>query len=621
MDDKRPESELPKPESLEPSADNDDEEITAELVAYLDGELDQHGHERVATKISLDAGVRSEADALKKTWDLLDYLPRPEPSANFTERTVEKIEPLRQSGATGSINGAAPAKSDSAPVVSRSARSAPVAAPSAALTTAPPRSRFARLGRGAVFLLILGCAGLAGYLVRGLAVERLHQVRSAGTGRQDPFGAAVAREPAPLPVRRRFEVPGRPGQSRSIRRGTGRPHQRGRSMKAIGMLTLFLGMLGVALAAGSTAPDDVGFLRSQYALLQSLPPARQQQLRELDNGLHELDKEQQDRLRKVMDGYNCWLAQLSEKDRKRVVEAATAEERLEIIRKLKDREWLETLPKAYRDKYAKTEKGPDRLRLIELWREEQHERRLEWAYVRRSWDDIWEAIKNDKLPPQFTVEFRDQIDAYARNLESQLPPSESERLRKAREKMQEDRTLFRYLGILVEFAQFPLLPGKSDGIVRKFEDLPILDREAIFAHRKKGVKDPAKAAPPKDLQAPNAPVGRWPDYAIAVMEYCQQHRFAMPVPLGPTKKAEMPADLEAFISQKLEPALLKAEKGRDVEAARRDQARLKEAEGKWPDYPRAVMDLARHYKLYMPGWMLPGDPKVWERFRPKPAKK
>src|SRR5207248_1470231 len=45
---------------------------------------------------NLDPTWRAEAAALKRTWDLLDYLPQPEPSPHFTERTMSRLEPLRQ---------------------------------------------------------------------------------------------------------------------------------------------------------------------------------------------------------------------------------------------------------------------------------------------------------------------------------------------------------------------------------------------------------------------------------------------------------------------------------------------------------------------------------------------
>jgi len=65
----------------------------ADLVAYLDGDpsLDRETARKIETRISLDPILRAEADTLKRTWDLLDYLPRPEPSPNFTHRTLDKV--------------------------------------------------------------------------------------------------------------------------------------------------------------------------------------------------------------------------------------------------------------------------------------------------------------------------------------------------------------------------------------------------------------------------------------------------------------------------------------------------------------------------------------------------
>jgi hypothetical protein len=63
----------------------------ANLVAYLDGEL--HGAEAAAleAKLSLDPAARAEADALRRTWQLLDFLPRPAPSPTFTSMTISRL--------------------------------------------------------------------------------------------------------------------------------------------------------------------------------------------------------------------------------------------------------------------------------------------------------------------------------------------------------------------------------------------------------------------------------------------------------------------------------------------------------------------------------------------------
>jgi anti-sigma factor RsiW len=68
---------------------NDDDR--AELVAYLDGELGEDASQAFEARLSRDKRLRAEADALKKTWEMLDFLPRAEPSASFTHRTLERL--------------------------------------------------------------------------------------------------------------------------------------------------------------------------------------------------------------------------------------------------------------------------------------------------------------------------------------------------------------------------------------------------------------------------------------------------------------------------------------------------------------------------------------------------
>jgi anti-sigma factor RsiW len=67
------------------------EEDRATLVAYLDGELDEEAARQVEARISQEPAVRAEVESMKRTWDLLDYLPRAEPSPTFTHRTVSMV--------------------------------------------------------------------------------------------------------------------------------------------------------------------------------------------------------------------------------------------------------------------------------------------------------------------------------------------------------------------------------------------------------------------------------------------------------------------------------------------------------------------------------------------------
>jgi anti-sigma factor RsiW len=74
---------------------NDDER--AELIAYLDGELELTDAEAVERKLNGDPRIRAEADALRRTFNLLEFLPKPEPSPNFTNQTLDRVNPVRKS--------------------------------------------------------------------------------------------------------------------------------------------------------------------------------------------------------------------------------------------------------------------------------------------------------------------------------------------------------------------------------------------------------------------------------------------------------------------------------------------------------------------------------------------
>lgn len=79
----------------EPAEQLDDRR--AELVAYLDGELDAAGTARVEALLRTDPQYRAEADAYQQTWKLLDELPRPPSSPTFASRTLERIETVEPS--------------------------------------------------------------------------------------------------------------------------------------------------------------------------------------------------------------------------------------------------------------------------------------------------------------------------------------------------------------------------------------------------------------------------------------------------------------------------------------------------------------------------------------------
>ena len=111
----------------EPTADRDDDDLPefrpdgpdpedADLIAYLDGELDSPGAADVEDRLALDSAARARAEAYKKSYDLLDYLPRREPSPDFTTRTLTKLQPLPSpsGGSAVAAGGSGPRAADPA---------------------------------------------------------------------------------------------------------------------------------------------------------------------------------------------------------------------------------------------------------------------------------------------------------------------------------------------------------------------------------------------------------------------------------------------------------------------------------------------------------------------------
>jgi hypothetical protein len=70
------------------------QEERANLVAYLDHELNEAESRAIASKLTESVSARRELEALEKTWEMLEYLPRPQPSTELTARTVSQVHLL-----------------------------------------------------------------------------------------------------------------------------------------------------------------------------------------------------------------------------------------------------------------------------------------------------------------------------------------------------------------------------------------------------------------------------------------------------------------------------------------------------------------------------------------------
>jgi hypothetical protein len=328
-------------------------------------------------------------------------------------------------------------------------------------------------------------------------------------------------------------------------------------------------------------PDHYARLQRDLRAFWELPPARRRQMRQLDQDLHQADAKARKHLWGVLQRYRAWLEGLPEADRRRVEEAAEPAERLRVIRDIRERQWVDRLPKAVREELA--ELPPERrpARIAALRKEEQRHRR-EWR-------------RGLRLPPPFRptqlkafpVEFR----AFVENeLTPRLSPREKQELKKAETKWpQYVRTLDRLS------REHPVLPPRRPaGAVINYDQLPAeVKRDFPSAQIQ---KNPPLAGRLKTAS------GQWPDFALEfAAAWRLNKRVPLEPPLGASRPKELPSQAQAFLNAKLKRALSPAEA----------QA-LTALEGRWPDYPQKLLELAHKHRLAVPGMSLPWPDELWD---------
>jgi hypothetical protein len=318
------------------SADNplsDVPSLEEDLVAYLDGELDDPGSKRLEERLASDESARERLRALATSWNLLDHLPRAAMDEAFTRTTVELV--------------VAEARKE-------------IAAEQAALPTRKRRRWIAA-----------AVAGLAAAMVGFTAVVVAWPDKNEQLLRD-------------LPVVQNLEQYEVLPQADSIK-----------FLRDLESQELFVADAWAAENPDSQLPiDEDGVLTpdevaTRRAFVEELPPERKVQLRKLYERFKGRPEDEQDRLREldvvlrsdpnesrlraVLQSYHDWLPTLTPLERAELL-ALPAEGALAEIRDIKRRE-LDNLKK-----YAKWGPGakpgpgpltPEIVKTIELWLEER----------------------------------------------------------------------------------------------------------------------------------------------------------------------------------------------------------------------------------------------------------
>jgi hypothetical protein len=321
-------------------------------------------------------------------------------------------------------------------------------------------------------------------------------------------------------------------------------------------------------------PDHYQRLLRDLKAFYALPVERQETLREIDRKMHEGDLASQARLWAVLDRYSTWLEKLPDPERREVVDASDSGERLKVIRRLREKEWVARLPARVRDEVRQLPANKRAARIAELRREERQQRQRARQALRAG---------ADGLRPTKLADFPPQVQTFIHEfLLPRLSVAEQELLRKA-----EGASWPQLARTILELSErHPVLPPRPSGPITSFRDLPPEAKRMLNKRR-------------DDL----APLqGRWPAFALEAARLLPNRPKAPP--LGASKLDEMPREVQSVVRSQLYRELRPAER-----------VRLEKQEGRWPEYPLLLLELARQKGVVLPGMSLPGPRQLWQGLR------
>ncbi len=329
-------------------------------------------------------------------------------------------------------------------------------------------------------------------------------------------------------------------------------------------------------------------LKDEWKAFHKLPAEKQERLRLLDEQLNDEPPAMRARLWAVLDRYTAWVERLDEKDRQQIESAPDTAKKVEIIRALRERDWLSHLAKAERERIDQAP-ADERAQEIDKVRQRERKRRDDWQTALR--------LQGEATPSPVQPDLWRRVQLYEKkSLVPTLTHTERDELAKAA------RTSWpEHAQKLSELAQkHPILlpPSEHVGAV-SFADLP-------KGYAQQLVGKPAK---PRDgeLRRLRDLQGRWPNFALELDRVARNRKAALPDKpgLGPCEAGAFVKDVREFID----------ELRKDAAAAKK----LDEAQGKWPDYPLALMQLAKEKKKRVPGTFLPGSKDFWEKAKAEQA--
>ncbi len=543
------------------------QELAEQLVAYLDGELEPGETRQLEQRLAQDPQLRRELWLLQKTYEMLDCLPEPEPSPDFATRTLERL-PVRPKGNVNTPDPSRPAPFGQTP---------PLPSTSFPLLVSRPRLRpWNDLLWPAAWLLLVGLAGIAvGYYLAAMLW---------------PPNRTPTAEIGELPITEHRLIELLPLYA---------------AVDNFWMIQQLAGpeyfgedpLLDFIPQREIEVVDKAESFHKWVQEFKNLPPWRQVAIRELDRELHDRDPAERDFYLHVLETYAVWLSRLPAPQRREILAAPDAAQRLQRIRQRREQQWYDALPAVVRQKLDSLTPLERQKYLQERAATRDGERHAEWTLIRRHgkglltqpvpWPFHQESVRRE------VIEFTRQAFRLRDGEWPRLTANEQDRLVRALAAAEKNGGWsWWHYGREVYF------------LYRKYESWLLPEPRTGPVTQLKHLGDLATLLPSEPFRRTLEPhAGKWPEFALAVRNQLVSMGLAeqYSARLGPSRLVELPDPLRAAVETKLLPQLTP-----------RELQRLGQSEGRWPEYCRELILLARQHDVALPGVMLPGSPKQWE---------
>lgn len=311
--------------------------------------------------------------------------------------------------------------------------------------------------------------------------------------------------------------------------------------------------------------DHYQQLVKNFSSFHALSKDKQDALKRLDNDVMKADSPENSRMFEVFQKFAAWYETLLPPEKLRIENAKFPDARLAEIKKILTEQWIARLPKVDAEALLKFDEKERGIQIVKIKQEEQA--RLNIVFDKKK-KLTWTSEESRKFVAQIQAQFSsEQKEKFAKfeNKKGNL------------------------LKMIFEFTEEnpPLPLNKSGTRYLSMKDLPM----DIFVQLKKM----KQAGSYKQVELSRVE-GKWPNYARVVTEILRKNDPSFTFDFGASNLNDFSPEAKIVIENALIPVLQEDEKGK-----------LQAVEGRWPDYPMAIRELARVHLVVVPGLSIPAE--------------